>query len=208
MAHYALGGDFVPWFQHRAKVHRLHWALTLFNPSHNLVSNDTESIFDVDPSDLEDDRFTPEVVFEDAAPTSPLCNPSMTGFTMDTLGSLDTLLSDTNSDSPIPIATSTSHHSCATKQPLVQSTLPFKPIPRSEWQAQESRRYHEQREENQREADQLALVKEKQKMLRCEHDRARKRAYCARQRRLRDTILPQDKNQGLDTNTVRKRPKS
>ncbi|KAG8687028.1 hypothetical protein FRC08_012193 [Ceratobasidium sp. 394] len=74
-------------------------------------------------------------------------------------------------------------------------------IPCSEWQAQGSQRYHEQREENQQEADRLALVKEKQKMLRRERDQARKRAYRARQKRLRDTLLPQDQNQGLDTNT-------
>ncbi|KAG9080057.1 hypothetical protein FS749_008139 [Ceratobasidium sp. UAMH 11750] len=74
-------------------------------------------------------------------------------------------------------------------------------IPCSEWQAQGLQRYHEQREENQQEADRLALVKEKQKMLRRERDQARKRAYRARQKRLRDTLLPQDQNQGLDTNT-------
>jgi Ulp1 family protease len=37
MAYYALGGDFLPWFQHSAKEHRLRWALALFAPDKEMV---------------------------------------------------------------------------------------------------------------------------------------------------------------------------
>ncbi|KAG9085676.1 hypothetical protein FRC06_003501, partial [Ceratobasidium sp. 370] len=198
IAHYVLGGEFVPWSQHCAKAHRLRWVLTLLDLTRNQTTgSDAHTPFDVDPSDFEDEDFTTEVVFDDAYMLhTPSCTPPVLDLTFNSPKSIVDSLSDSEHSSLV--AASTPCHPSAPKRPLVQSKLPFKPISRSEWRVQESRHYHERQEENQREADQLKLAKEKKKMRNREHDRARKRVQRAHQKALRSALLAKGKSKHVD----------
>lgn len=147
-------------------------------------------MFDIDPDDLEDNNFTPEVDSQDAytpSTTSSLSRDS----SVDRMDSNDAML----------VTSHTSKRILATKRPLIQSKLPFKRIPVSEWRAQESRRYHQHQEEYAQEAERLRLAEVRKKMKQRERERLRKRAQRARQKKARDEVLQRLKNQNI-TRTV------
>jgi hypothetical protein len=136
--------------------------------------------FDFDPDDFEDENFNPEVSFEGAY-TPPVGDSSASSTIMDLSDSLNgsesgsdlgsDLGSNSNSNSNSdfdfdlkPITSSTPIYTATTKRPLIQSTLPFQPIPRSEWLIQESRRYHERKEQYEQASERLKLAEAKRKM--------------------------------------------
>jgi hypothetical protein len=119
--------------------------------------------FDIDPEDFEDDEFSPEVVLDtsnDAAHNISSSVPSI----------------------HLPLKPRTSGHTGAAKCPLIQTTLPIQPISQAEYDAQESRCYHERKEECEQEAERLKLVEAQRKMAKCERNCIRKRAQHERQK--------------------------
>ncbi|QRW11491.1 hypothetical protein RhiLY_10490 [Ceratobasidium sp. AG-Ba] len=73
---------------------------------------------------------------------------------------------------------------------LVQSQLPFKPISRAEWDAQDSRRFHERQEEREKLVEQVKTAAEKKKLARHKQDRGQKCVEHAQKKALREQLLP------------------
>jgi hypothetical protein len=169
----------------------------------------------VDLDDLEDPDFEPQVEFKgtacllalDSTPTNRGClsrilsNSSGSGsnFGPMDLDSAAGMESGTESGSMLSqggLHDSNMAYLCdfappASNQPnhrtqlLIQSTLPFKSIPRSEWIAQETKRYHERRTQYEEECDRLELMQARVRIQRRRYERLRKRAQRERQKQVR-----------------------
>lgn len=68
---------------------------------------------------------------------------------------------------------------------LTQPKLPFKPVPRDQWLAQETRRYHEQQAQRKEEEDRFQLTAARLKTEHRKYERLRKRAQRDRQKKAR-----------------------
>lgn len=74
-------------------------------------------------------------------------------------------------------------------RPLVQSKLPFKPIPREEWRTQEKERYHDRQALRQDLLERLKVKKALKEIKRREYERVRKRAQRARRTKVRAIMM-------------------
>jgi hypothetical protein len=167
-----------------------------FSLSFDQAVAEAQTPFDIDPDDLDGDDFICEVDFEGAYTYSIVPDSPM----VDLSDSLEAISSDSDNAS---IALFTPKQTPTVKHPLVQTKLPFQPIPISEWRAQESRRYHEQQEEREQEAERSKLAEAKRMMEQRKRDRMRKRAEHARQKDAKQKLLLLNKTQNT-TNQVRK----
>jgi hypothetical protein len=155
---------------------------------------EVQAPFDIDPDDIDDDKFTPDVDFEGAYTLSMMHTPPRADFS----DSPEIISSSSDSDSDLdfaPVESFISKPTPAVKKPLIQSKLPFQPISVSEWRAQESRRYHERQEERTQEAERLKLVEARRAMERRERDCMRKRVQRAREKEARGKILQLSRSQ-------------
>ncbi|KAG9076297.1 hypothetical protein FS749_011943, partial [Ceratobasidium sp. UAMH 11750] len=188
MAHYALGGSHHAWTQSNTMEHRLAWALCfssstddldLSTPEDYLEDLDDDSDDDV-PSDHANDLICTSTD-PICAPTNPICASTEPICASTTIASSDSEPGCYSELLSVPQAT------------LRQTTLPFKPIPRDEWLAQEHRRYKEHLAERQDESAQFTQSQTQKKAKRREYERNRKRVKRARQREARTAAQAAEK---------------
>ncbi|KAG8725217.1 hypothetical protein FRC09_005672 [Ceratobasidium sp. 395] len=133
------------------------------------VPDTTHASYDLDPNNFDNVYFTSEIVVQDAY-SPPTRHQSLLGSTLGSPDSLD-LLDHSLTDSYTLLAPSlTPPNAPIAKRPLVQSKLPFKSIPVTEWWT-------------------LELAKEQKKKARCESEHTCKYAQCAHQKALQDSLL-------------------
>ncbi|KAG9120101.1 hypothetical protein FRC07_004555, partial [Ceratobasidium sp. 392] len=144
-------------------------------------SSEPQTPFDVDPNDFEDDNFSPDIHFDGAytlPSTSPTPSDSVISLS-DTSSDLSDSTSSPNRSACPPILTTPSS---VKRLSLIQTTLPFKSIPRDEFLAIESRRYHERKEKYEEALERDKLLELKKKVPWKVHDCLRKRAQRQRQK--------------------------
>ncbi|KAG8692274.1 hypothetical protein FRC09_011339 [Ceratobasidium sp. 395] len=175
MAHYALGGTYRAWTQSTAMQHRMAWAIRFSNPTINLNPSTPETFLE----DLDDPN-------DDAASTSSshtsICAASTTPSS--NVSSID------DSEQPLPPPT--------LRVPLRQTTLPFQSISRSDWLAQEKRRYVDRAAERQDDLARSERLSAQKKAKRREYERNRKRVRRARQKAARRAAVEATKKLVLD----------
>ncbi|KAG8678879.1 hypothetical protein FRC08_017411 [Ceratobasidium sp. 394] len=159
IAHHSLAtGCFPSWTQETALEHRLQWALLLSNMSTDELATPTVRLEDLIGDDLDPLESTPSLAAEDSEPdddAGSLSEPSLPPC------------------SPIPaVRTHT----------LVQSTLPFKRITRQEYEAQETRRYNERKEEKLDYLERIGLLQAQKQVDQRRYERLRKREQRERHR--------------------------
>ncbi|KAG9121183.1 hypothetical protein FRC07_002967 [Ceratobasidium sp. 392] len=192
MAHYALGDSYSPRLQPLIKAHRLRWVLSLSDFIYSPAVTEARLPFDVDPEDFEDDNFSPDIHFDDAY--TPSHYGSISSNLFDLLLDTSEDFSDLGSTLNHTVCTDSPMTSVTVKRPLVQSTLPFKSIPREEWLAIVSRRYHERKDQYEEELERHKLTETKKKAALREHNWLCKRAQRRKQKLARQAAGISSKN--------------
>lgn len=124
------------------------------------ISSDPESSFDA--MDIDSDTYS--LLGWDEIPSTGIHAAS--------------LRIDSSVHSPQP----TSRDLLGPSSSLVQSKLPFKPIPRSEWLAQETQRFHDRQAEYEKERDRFELAQARLKVQQRKYEQLHKRAQRERKR--------------------------
>ncbi|QRV96941.1 DDE superfamily endonuclease [Ceratobasidium sp. AG-Ba] len=164
MAHQILGPQFPTWTQRTVPLCRIRWFLDLAECILPMPSSPTDkaTVFDVDPddfdlvlTDIEQRMNTPDLVSctNVAAPSSP-CYASSSSSESDIscYGTHADETPDINMDLPL-------EHQPVPRKHMVQTRLPFRTIPRAEYNTQERSRYTKFQEQCQIEREREAMKK-------------------------------------------------